>query len=507
MIKKDWIYNKECIVILPQYANIEAFEYSFKNIYILDTEIPIKNQIKIINSNNFKQIIFVDYLIEYREMIMNLEKNHSIKFIFTKALGALPNNFYNLLLTEILKLYEEKHIERVGFLDINLYEIYKNKIRCSHISLDIEKKEYDNNYTKDRIGVLNDSENNMHSFFNSLCALRFNNYTASINKMDPKIKNVTSLFDINYEIKGKDNINNNLLNLYINFTDNDNTIFLKSMDRNIPCILGNNELIKNTTLEKYLTVNSDDNIDEISEKIESVKENRERIIELYDKYRTNYSKKSREEIKEFLSIEQNLIIEKETEILIINDGSTDQSEKIIKEYLEKNKHLIRYIKQENHGLGNVRNVGMKEAKGKYIASIDSDDTINKDFFTTCLNDLIEDVDIVVYDWITITNTTKFETAAIDYIFNNGNLYEGLIYTSIMASACNKIVKKSLFDSIKYKYVEDKYEDLSITPLLLLKASTIKYINKPYYEYYVRSNSIMRSSVGFSMINIINELNK
>jgi len=82
-----------------------------------------------------------------------------------------------------------------------------------------------------------------------------------------------------------------------------------------------------------------------------------------------------------------------------------------------------------------------------------------------------------------------------------------LYSTIMPSTCNKIMKKSILDSLKLEYVEDKYEDLSLNPLFMLKAKTIKYINKPYYEYYLRSGSLMRSSAGYSMINIIKELNK
>ena len=54
-------------------------------------------------------------------------------------------------------------------------------------------------------------------------------------------------------------------------------------------------------------------------------------------------------------------------------------------------------------------------------------------------------------------------------------------------------------------MEDKYEDLSTNPFIMLSAETIKYINKPYYEYYIRSNSIMRSSAGYSMIDVLKEV--
>ena len=76
----------------------------------------------------------------------------------------------------------------------------------------------------------------------------------------------------------------------------------------------------------------------------------------------------------------------------------------------------------------------------------------------------------------------------------------------MPSTCNKIVKKSLYEKLNIKYIEDKYEDLSTNPFVLFEAKTLKYFPKGYYEYYIRENSIMRSSAGYSMIDIIKIVN-
>ena len=70
----------------------------------------------------------------------------------------------------------------------------------------------------------------------------------------------------------------------------------------------------------------------------------------------------------------------EYEIIIINDGSTDSSKDIIKSYLKKYSN-IRYIVQENQGLGGARNTGILNACGKYLMFVDSDDYIEKN----CLN--------------------------------------------------------------------------------------------------------------------------
>ena len=350
------------------------------------------------------------------------------------------------------------------------------------------------------------------------------------------------MFGIKYTTNNK-YMDNNVVNLYINFTDNNNVLFLESMDKGVPCILGNNDLIQDSILKKYLMLESDDSIDEIKEKIEIVKNNRENIIKEYKMFRDDYSKKSKESVEDFLEykMEESKIVEYQkllsivvpvyntekylkkcldsiikaipneirdkTEVLIINDGSTDNSETIIKEY-ETKYNFIKYIFQKNRGLGNVRNVGLKNAKGKYIASIDSDDSINKNFFKECLNDLKNDIDVVIYDWLTVTNETKYETSAIEWIFNKKyNQYEGLMYTTIMPSTCNKIFKKELYDDLKIEFVEDKYEDLSTNPFILLKAKKIKYYKKPYYEYYIRSDSYMRTPAGLSMIHILKEFSK
>lgn len=543
----NYIYNEKYIVIVPKMSieYLESLEYSFGNTIIFDNKKDLSEIINFINFNNFSQIIFVDYQLEYEDIIKNLKSKHDIKIVFTKSIGAFSNSFIYSIFKGVIGLYEKNYICSIGVLDEGLFKTLKNKnVNCYYINLDIAVNNENNSYNKGKIGILNTQDNPMHSFYNELSALKFNNYTAKLCNVGKETKRFLSLFGIKHEIKHKkdDVYKENLVNLYINFTDNNNLIFLKSMDCNVPCILGNNELLKN---EKYLStmlvVESDDSIDEISSKIELVKKNRKKILEEYKAFRKKYSKKSHDLITDFLGCEKvneslknkdelllsivvpvyntrdflnkslkSIIkaipnkIKNRSEILIINDGSKDDSENIILKYKKRYPKLINYIKQNNHGLGNVRNVGLKKAKGKYIASIDSDDTINKNFFKKALVHMKNDVDVIVCDWLSITNDAKFETSAIEWIFKDLNYYEGLLYTTIMPSSCNKIIKKSMYDNLKIKFMEDKYEDLSTNPFVMLSAKKIKYINKPYYEYFIRSNSIMRSSAGYSMIDVLKE---
>ena len=87
---------------------------------------------------------------------------------------------------------------------------------------------------------------------------------------------------------------------------------------------------------------------------------------------------------------------KELEIILINDGSTDNSEKIIKEYKDKR---IKYIKNTNQGIGTTRNQGIKEATGKYLMFIDSDDYIENNACELLYNKAEKDnLDMVVCDF-------------------------------------------------------------------------------------------------------------
>lgn len=544
MIKNDIIYNKDYLVILPiELIDLkEEFEYSFENVFIFNNREKITEQFNVIKQSNFKQIIFVNYLIEYNELVKELKNSCKIKFIFTLSLGFFSDEGIYLRFNSVISLYKEKLIDEIAFCDINLYNTFKDKIKCSHISLNIEKKKRNNSYNAKEIGIINNQDNPVHSFYNELSALKFNDYVAVFDKISERTKDFINIFKINYKIANPQE--NSIVNLYINFTSNNNTKFIRSMDLGIPCIIGNNELLKDSKLGEYLMVKSDDSIDEINEKIEYVIKNREEILKEYEIFRKEYDKKSSNEINKFLEtnneieskneykkedyllsiivpvyntekylenclksiLNATINIDEKYEILIINDGSTDNSESIINKY--KNKYpQIRYIKQENKGLGNVRNVALKEAKGKYIASIDSDDEIDKNFFTSCLDALKEDIDVVIFNWLSKYDDANYETSAIEWIFKDYNKYEGLLYSSIMPSTCNKIIKKKLYDDLKITFLEDKYEDFSTNPFILLKAKTLKYINKPYYHYYIRKNSLMRSSANLSMINAVCEVSK
>ena len=178
---------------------------------------------------------------------------------------------------------------------------------------------------------------------------------------------------------------------------------------------------------------------------------------------------------------------KDIEIIIVNDGSPDNSEKIINKYIEKY-HNIKYLKKKNGGLSSARNYGIKHAKGEYILFIDSDDYIENNMTELMYNKIINDnSDIVVCEF--------------NYDFGNKKIrsYSNLDYTSdpkkkyllTPPMACIRMYKKELFNDIKFRE-GIYYEDLEINPKMVLYAKKISFLDEALYNYVIRDNSIMRT---------------
>ena len=179
---------------------------------------------------------------------------------------------------------------------------------------------------------------------------------------------------------------------------------------------------------------------------------------------------------------------KDIEIIIINDGSPDNSDKIINEYISTHKNII-YIKDTNHGQGHARNEGIKLAKSKYIMFLDSDDTLELDILEK-MYDIIEEEnsDVVVSDINKIVNGEK-------QYFKNYYNYSDKDNINFMLSHAGpvaKLYKKELFIKNNINFLENVYyEDLAMTPILSIYTNKITYLQLPLYNYLIRDNSTMK----------------
>ena len=194
---------------------------------------------------------------------------------------------------------------------------------------------------------------------------------------------------------------------------------------------------------------------------------------------------------------------KTAEIIVINDGSKGNTDEIMQLY--KDISFIRYIKQENSGRGATRNLGIREAKGKYITFVDSDDYINENMYYDMFLEIdANDRDLVICD---VESVDENENNLLLIPGRNNsidNLRLSCFDVMMLASSVNKIIKRELFDGVKFP--EDiNYEDLATIPVVYLKAQNIGYINKAYYYYLQNSNSIMNQEYSVEKLNIIKAL--
>ncbi len=182
---------------------------------------------------------------------------------------------------------------------------------------------------------------------------------------------------------------------------------------------------------------------------------------------------------------------KDYEVWCINDGSTDNSRKIILKYVNNDKHFKLFDK-ENGGLSDARNYGIDRCNSKYISFVDGDDFVSFDYVEEILRHM-EDVDMLVFAYNQYY-LAKDKKEMIDLRIDEGiyNLKENrelLAYTP--NAAWNKAYKTSLFkdNDIIYPFGY-RHQDLGTTPKLLLKANKIAYLNKPLYNYLIdRPNNI------------------
>lgn len=176
---------------------------------------------------------------------------------------------------------------------------------------------------------------------------------------------------------------------------------------------------------------------------------------------------------------------KNIEIICVNDGSTDNSLNILKEYEKKYKGKIKVYSKKNGGLSDTRNFGIDKATGDYVGFVDSDDWVSLDMFKDMIYKAVEEKsDVVVCDYTEIY--AEFENRINETNMDYKMLYETLV--------CNKLFKLELFKKNDIKFpVGVWYEDNATTYKLLYLAKKVSKINKSYYFYRrTRAGSIMNS---------------
>ena len=178
---------------------------------------------------------------------------------------------------------------------------------------------------------------------------------------------------------------------------------------------------------------------------------------------------------------------KDFEVIIVNDGSTDNSQEIIDKYTKKCSNFKGYIK-ENGGLSDARNYGIKKATGDYIALVDSDDYVDKSFLEKMHGKAINDnLDIVVCDAVNVYEDGKEEIIKSNHHYTNSDIKNYLVAPP---TGCIRLYKRNLLLKKGFKK-GILYEDLELIPSLVLQTKKIGFVEDGLYYYLQRSGSIMK----------------
>lgn len=189
---------------------------------------------------------------------------------------------------------------------------------------------------------------------------------------------------------------------------------------------------------------------------------------------------------------------RDIEIIVVNDGSTDSSADIIKNFKNDYPDIIKNLNKQNGGLSDARNFGLEHATGEYIGFVDADDEVAPEMFAELYSlGKKHEADIVLCNLVKV-NESGEELQKLPQI---PNLPEKVVlaenftaFADLSYFACNKIFKKELFKAKKFK-TGVHFEDIQLIPQLLLSSKVIAHSAEYYYRYFERSDSISRTHTG------------
>ena len=195
---------------------------------------------------------------------------------------------------------------------------------------------------------------------------------------------------------------------------------------------------------------------------------------------------------------------KDIEIICIDDGSSDESWKILRMYANKD-NRVKIFTKKNGGAGSARNVGLNKARGEFINFIDSDDWINLNTLEICYNKTKQDqLDMLMFLLINYDDSTGewYETEYYNIscipskfdgvIFNYNDVSDAIFHIAV--SPCNKLIKKNLFDKLNYRFHEGvMFEDNPFFFKLFLNSERVSIIREHLYYRRRREDSVMANN--------------
>ena len=188
---------------------------------------------------------------------------------------------------------------------------------------------------------------------------------------------------------------------------------------------------------------------------------------------------------------------KDLEIILVDDGSTDGSEKMCDAFMKKNQR-ISVIHLKNGGVSNARNVGIEEAKGEYIAFIDSDDWIEPEAVEKSIKRIEREESGMAIFAMQIDRFTEERVDSIKLCWKEDACmtteeiavnFSSLFYNDYLSSSCTKIFRKSVIDKYKLRFNNKlvMYEDLCFVLEYLSCIKRVSIIKEAYYHYQMNTS--------------------
>lgn len=185
---------------------------------------------------------------------------------------------------------------------------------------------------------------------------------------------------------------------------------------------------------------------------------------------------------------------KNLEIILVDDGSSDNCPAMCDEWAGKDKR-IKVIHKENDGVSSARNAGLEAAAGDFIGFVDSDDYIEADMFKALMNAAAEkNADITACGFC-----YDFTDGSCKIISSNGGEYSGadivknLLLDRIRPECCSKLYKKELIGSTVFDQDHAYAEDLQFNFNVMLKAKKMVLVEQPFYHYLQNSGNSSTTS--------------
>lgn len=179
---------------------------------------------------------------------------------------------------------------------------------------------------------------------------------------------------------------------------------------------------------------------------------------------------------------------RDLEIILINDGSTDESKKICNKYAKRDDR-IRVIHKENQGVSHTRNLGIEEANGDYIFFMDSDDFIDPNSIEELYKN-IEEADIVKMSYnIVDSHNNILDKVNLSGIYNKEEYISQIISGKIGGHSWGYLIKKDAIKDFWFDINTSCMEDMIFITKAILQCNEVKVINSAYYNYFINQDGI------------------